>query len=84
MWNKYRIANSGPHTDSVTYPPAVRAVEREIVSSQPSSSSMLLHSSPQDRPLQKDEQTHSPLRLRGGCIPCPGGICCILPCPCCC
>ncbi|KAG1752026.1 hypothetical protein EDB19DRAFT_1671340 [Suillus lakei] len=77
--------SSGPRTDSVTYPPAAHAIPREIVSSQPSSSSMLLHSSPQDRPPQIEEQTHSPMRLRGGCIPCPGGgMCFIIPCPCCC
>ncbi|KAG2133120.1 hypothetical protein BD769DRAFT_1447550 [Suillus cothurnatus] len=70
------------HTDSVIYPPAAHAVPREIVSSQPSSSAMLLHPSPQNKHPQKEEQTHSPLRLRGGCIPCPGGICCIIPCPC--
>ncbi|OJA09044.1 hypothetical protein AZE42_04734 [Rhizopogon vesiculosus] len=74
--------SSDPHRDTVTYPP--RAHTRgEIVSSQPSPSTMSLSSSPQDRPL-KEEQTHSPMRLRGGCIPCPGGgMCFIIPCPCC-
>ncbi|KAG2744827.1 hypothetical protein P692DRAFT_20837176 [Suillus brevipes Sb2] len=64
-------SSSVPLADSVTYPPAARSSRREIVSSQPSSSSMFLHSSPQNRPRQKEEQTDSPLRLRGGCIPCP-------------
>ncbi|KAG0700802.1 hypothetical protein DFH29DRAFT_930362 [Suillus ampliporus] len=76
--------SAGPRTASITYPPVAHVVPREIVSSQPSSLSMLLSSSPQDKLPQKEEQTHSPMRLRGGCIPCPGGICFLIPCPCCC
>ncbi|KAG2131026.1 hypothetical protein DEU56DRAFT_459671 [Suillus clintonianus] len=74
-------SSSGPLADHVVaYPPAAHAVPRGIVSSQPSSSSMLLYPSPQE-----EEKTHSPMRLRGGCIPCPGGgMCFIIPCPCCC
>jgi hypothetical protein len=66
--------SSGPHTTSstITYPPRAYTVGREIVSSQPSPLSMSLSPSPQNtRPPQRGEQTQSPMRLRGGCVPCP-------------
>ncbi|KAG6330155.1 hypothetical protein ID866_8933 [Astraeus odoratus] len=34
-------------------------------------------------PEQQVQYNDRPLRLRGGCIPCPGGWCFIIPCPCC-
>ncbi|KAH7909175.1 hypothetical protein BJ138DRAFT_1155919 [Hygrophoropsis aurantiaca] len=73
-----------PENTIIEPPEAHTAPRNTIISSQPASSSMSIASSrnEQQRPVQQNDNP-DPMRLRGGCIPCPGGgMCFIIPCPC--
>ncbi|EIW74049.1 hypothetical protein CONPUDRAFT_140647 [Coniophora puteana RWD-64-598 SS2] len=82
---------SSTRTSGPAYPPAAHTTQRlalgseDIVASQPGSTqSMSLSSQQGAAPKQRVDGADEPLRLRGGCIPCPGGgMCFIIPCPCC-
>ncbi|KAG7085473.1 hypothetical protein E1B28_003034 [Marasmius oreades] len=68
--------------NSYTMPSIPPAAHTKVVSSQPSPASGMVVA--RDVPA-RGEQTEGPMRLRGGCIPCPDGGCCyIIPIPCCC
>ncbi|ESK90980.1 hypothetical protein Moror_16378 [Moniliophthora roreri MCA 2997] len=56
--------------------------QESIVSNQPlPASGMVVRP---DAPARGEQTTDGPMRLRGGCIPCPNGGCCyIIPIPCC-
>ncbi|CAL1709420.1 unnamed protein product [Somion occarium] len=69
-------------TETITYPPTAHispdGAEETVISSQPKPA---MGMTPQGG---QNEETEKAERLRGGCIPCPGGICWIIPIPCCC
>ncbi|KAF6746274.1 hypothetical protein DFP72DRAFT_923092 [Ephemerocybe angulata] len=62
-----------------------------IINKQPRRTIISATNSEQSGVVQKQPQAVEPMtmeqpaaRLRGGCLPCPGGCCCCIPIPCCC
>ncbi|KIO02533.1 hypothetical protein M404DRAFT_1002140 [Pisolithus tinctorius Marx 270] len=75
---------------SVKAPPAAHTTKKDVIFLQPSRTSMStsaprVPASEEEHPNPQSEQqseVREPLRLRGGCLPCPWGWCFIIPCPC--
>ncbi|TFK71149.1 hypothetical protein BDN72DRAFT_838090 [Pluteus cervinus] len=72
---------------TIDYPPQAhthpsmkdKGTTRQIISEQPKPSTNM------NVTPETASERDKPLRLRGGCVPCPGNGCCfVIPLPCCC
>ncbi|THV08011.1 hypothetical protein K435DRAFT_959469 [Dendrothele bispora CBS 962.96] len=70
------------------FPPTAHRMNPKLVSEQPMAGSGMVVAPSNDHRTNgqtQSEEGHSPMRLRGGCFPLPGGgRCYIIPIPCCC
>ncbi|KAK7449773.1 hypothetical protein VKT23_013248 [Stygiomarasmius scandens] len=74
-------------TSMPTFPPTAHRANPKCVSEQPMAASGMVVAPSNGQPGKQtqSEEGHSPVRLRGGCFPLPGGgRCYIIPIPCCC
>ncbi|KIJ59851.1 hypothetical protein HYDPIDRAFT_32731 [Hydnomerulius pinastri MD-312] len=62
------ISTSASH---ITVPPPVHTGSKDVVFVQPSPTTMSTSPTQKERPEQKLEQTDTPMRPRGGLVPCP-------------